>query len=88
MKDYYFYILGTASAGISFIEDLIPIIQLILLIISLTLTLIGIIKAIVQKVKNKENIEEELKEAKNTIIDISTNVEKVKEKIEDIKKEE
>lgn len=89
MKDYYFYLLGSASAAISFIEQLIPILQLIAIIVSLTLTLMGIIKHIIEKYKtNKEIDKEDFTKAKDTIVAISDNIQNLQEKINDIKKED
>ena len=88
MKDYYYYAISATTTIISCIEQIIPIIQLILLIISLTLTLVGLIKTIMQKIKNKEGIKEELDETINVIGDISDNISKLKDKIDDIEKED
>lgn len=88
MKDYCYYAISATTAAISYVEQLIPIIQLILLIISLIFTLIGIVKTIIQKIKNNEGIKEELNKTINVVGDISNNIEKLKNKIDDIKKED
>lgn len=86
MKDYYYYLLGTATTGLTFIESLIPIIQLILLIISLILTLIGIAKSIKEKLDKKESILPEIIDAKNSIEEASSKIENITNKINENKK--
>ena len=51
MKDNYLYIGATITSALSFIENLIPILQVILLVLSLVLSLSGIIKNIIDKIK-------------------------------------
>lgn len=74
MKDIYCYVGGLVSASLSFIQELIPVIQLILLLISLTLTLIGIGKQIAEKWKKGEDISNEIKDGVNAITEVANKI--------------
>lgn len=84
MKDVYCYVGSLISASLSFIQELIPIIQLILLLISLTLTLIGIGKQIKEKWQKGEDISNEIKDGVNAITEVAN---KIKEGNEDGKQD-
>lgn len=84
MKENYFYIGATISSALSFIENLIPILQVILLCISLILTLSGIFNSIMDKYKKNEDITDEL----NKGIDvIKTTSKEIEEKIKEVNKD-
>lgn len=56
MRENIYYIGATISSALSFIQDLIPILQIIMLSISLILTIGGIFTTIVDKKKNNQKI--------------------------------
>lgn len=69
MEETKYYVISLLSASLSFIQELIPIIQLILLLISLICTLIGIYKQVREKWKKGEDISEDVKQASQVIND-------------------
>ena len=80
MKDNYFYIGATITSALSFIENLIPILQMILLIISLVLTISGIVKSVIEKLKKNEAITEDITKGVEAIRTASQELEnKIKE---------
>ena len=80
MKDVYYYMGSLISASLSFIQELIPVVQFILLLLSLALTLIGIGKQIKEKLKKGEDISNEIKDGVNAITEVAN---KIKEGNED-----
>lgn len=80
MKDVCYYIGSFISASLSFIQELIPVVQFILLLLSLTLTLIGIGKQIKEKLVKGEDISNEIKDGVNAITEVAN---KIKEGNED-----
>lgn len=78
MKDYIYFTGSLLSASLSFIQELIPVLQVILLTISLVLTLVGIGKELVVKLKNKEGIDiEDIKKANDIVKETINKIEKV-----------
>lgn len=74
MKDVYYYVGSLVSASLSFIQELIPIVQFILLLLSLALTLIGIGKQIKEKLKKGEDISNEIKDGVNAITEVANKI--------------
>lgn len=74
MKDVYYYMGSLISASLSFIQELIPIVQFILLLLSLALTLIGIGKQIKEKLKKGEDISNEIKDGVNAITEVANKI--------------
>ena len=83
MKDNILFMGATISSALSFIEGLIPILQVSLLAISLILTLSGLFNTIIEKVKNKEDISEDLNKGIKDIKEISGTI---NDKINEIKR--
>lgn len=74
MKDVEYYIGSFISASLSFIQELIPVVQFILLLLSLILTLIGIGKQIKEKMKKGEDISNEIKDGVNAITEVANKI--------------
>ena len=83
MKDNILFMGATISSALSFIEGLIPILQVSLLAISLILTISGLFNTILEKIKRKEDISEDLS---NGITDIKEISGKINDKINEIKR--
>ena len=80
MKENYLYIGASITSALSFIENLIPILQVILLIISLVLTITGIIKSVIDKFNKNEAITEDITKGVEAIKTASQELEnKIKE---------
>ena len=74
MKDVYYYMGSLLSASLSFIQELIPVVQFILLLLSLVLSLIGIGKQIKEKLKKGEDISNEIKDGVNAITEVANKI--------------
>lgn len=83
MKDNLFYMMATISSAMSFIQGLIPILQVVLLTISLVCTLIGLFNTIKDKLKRGEDVTPEIIEGVNKISDYASQINKIKEGEED-----
>lgn len=80
MKENIYYVGAAVSSALTFIESLIPVLQVVLLSISLILTIAGLFNNIIDKVKAKEPIKEDLDKGIDEIKQISNNIEnKLKE---------
>ena len=83
MKDNIYFVSATISSGLSFIEGLIPILQVALLLISLICTIIGLVNTIKEKLKKNEAIGEVLDKGINEVKDLSN---KINDKINNIER--
>lgn len=81
MKDNILFASATISSALSFIEGLIPILQVILLAISLICTLAGLFNTIIERVKNGEDVSKELDKGVNEVKDLT---DKLSDKINEI----
>ena len=78
MKDNIFYISATITSALTFIEGLVPILQVIMLIISLILSLIGLFNTIKDKLSKGEDISPDLKKGIDVVKDTSEKINEIK----------
>lgn len=83
MRDNILFASATISSALSFIEGLIPILQIILLALSLILTIIGLFNTLVDKIKKNENIGEVLDKGITEVKDLTN---QLNEKINNIER--
>lgn len=79
MRETTYYTISAICVGITYIEQLIPIIQFILLLFSLIFTLMGIIRQIKEKWKKGEDISNEIKQATEQISEVANKINNIKD---------